>query len=80
MRLKNYLIRFISSLGKIRKGNNKKRLKEQKNAIYNIGMLYKARNKAIKFYDNYSSTISKAKNKAKNQATKVKGLEMLTPK
>ena len=80
MRLKNYLIRFISSLGKIRKGNNKKRLKEQKNAIYNIGMLYKARNKAIKLYDNYSSTISKAKNKAKNQATKVKGLEMLTPK
>ena len=80
MRLKNYLIRFISSLGKIRKGNNKKRLKEQKNAIYNIGMLYKARNKAIKFYDNYSSTISKAKNKAKNQATRVKGLEMLTPK
>ena len=79
MRLKNDLIRFISSLGKIRKGNNKKRLKEQKNALYNIGMLYKARNEAIKFYDNYSSTISKAKNEAKNQTTKVKRLEMLTP-
>ena len=27
-------------------------------------MLYKARNEAIKFYDNYSSLMSEAKNKA----------------
>ena len=38
-------------------------------------MLYKPRNEAIKFCDNYPSTISDAKNKAKNQTTKVKGLE-----
>ena len=39
-------------------------------------MLYKARNEAIKFYDDYSSMISEAKNKA----TKGTGLEILTPK
>ena len=39
-------------------------------------MLYKARNKAIKFYDDYSLTISEAKNKA----TKGTGLKILTPK
>ena len=41
---KNGQIKFTLNLGKIKKGNNKKRLKEQKNALYNIEMLYKARN------------------------------------
>ena len=40
-------------------------------------MLYKARNEAIKFYDDYSLMASEAKNKAKNEG---KGLEILTPK
>ena len=40
-------------------------------------MLYKARNKAIKFFDEYSSMVSEAKNKAKNEG---KGLKILTPK
>ena len=39
-------------------------------------MLYKARNKAIKFYDDYSSMMSEAKYKA----TKGTGLKILTPK
>ena len=39
-------------------------------------MLYKSRNKAIKFFDDYSSMISEAK----NQATKGKGLKILTRK
>ena len=39
-------------------------------------MLYKARNKAIKFYDDYSLMMSKAKTKA----TKETGLKILTPK
>ena len=43
-------------------------------------MLYKARNEAIKFFDKYSSMVSEAKNKAKNQTTKGKGLKILTPK
>ena len=47
---KNDQIRFKSNLGEIKKGNNKKRSKEQKNALYNIDMLYKARNEAIKFF------------------------------
>ena len=42
-------------------------------------MLYKARNKAIKFYDDYSFMASEAKNKAKNQTTKSKGLHILNP-
>ena len=39
-------------------------------------MLYKARNKAIKFYDNYSLMMSEAKTKA----TKGTGLKKLMPK
>ena len=39
-------------------------------------MLYKARNNVIKFYDDYPSIISKAK----QEATKGKGLKILTPK
>ena len=41
-------------------------------------MLYKARNEAIKFYDDYSSIMSEAKAKAK--VTKETGLKILTPK
>ena len=33
-------------------------------------MLYKARNEAIKFYDDYSLMVSEAKSKAKQNATK----------
>ena len=42
-------------------------------------MLYKAGNEAIKFFDDYSSMISQAKLKAKNE-TSGKGLKILTPK
>ena len=38
-------------------------------------MLYKARNKAIKYYDDYSSMMSEAKYKA----TKGTGLKILAP-
>ena len=41
-------------------------------------MLYKARNEAIKFYDDYSLMMSEAKYKAR--ATKGKGLKILTLK
>ena len=40
-------------------------------------MLYKARNEAIKFHDDYSLMASKAKNKVKIEG---KGLKILTPK
>ena len=42
-------------------------------------MVYKARNEAIKFFDDYSLIVSEAKNKAKNK-TSGKGLKILTPK
>ena len=42
-------------------------------------MLYKARNEAIKFFNDYSSVVSEGKNKAKNK-TGGKGLKILTPK
>ena len=51
---KNDHIWFKSNLSEIKKGNNKKRSKEQKNALYNIDMLYKARNEAIKFFGDHS--------------------------
>ena len=68
--------KFKSYLGEIKKGNKKHRSKVQKNTLYNIEMLYKARNEAIKFYDDYSLMMSEAKNKA----TKGTGLKILTPK
>ena len=43
-------------------------------------MLYKARNEAIKFYDDYSLMMSDAKSKAKQNETKRTGLRILTPK
>ena len=43
-------------------------------------MMYKARNEAIKFYDDYSLMVSEAKSKAKKNETKVTGLKILTPK
>ena len=44
-------------------------------------MLYKARNEAIKFYNDYSLMMSEAKTKSKqNNTTKGKGLKILTPK
>ena len=75
--VKNNQEKFKSYLGEIKRGNNKRRSKEQKNALYNIEMLYKARNKSIKFDDDYSSMMSEAK--AKVRATKGMGLKILTP-
>ena len=42
-------------------------------------MLYKGRNEATKFFDDYSLMVSEAKNEAKNK-TSSKGLKILTPK
>ena len=44
--------------------------------MYNIESLYKARNEAFKFYDDYSLIMSEAKIKA----TKGTGLKIFTPK
>ena len=77
-KVKNNQQDFKLSLGEIKKGTKKS--KEQKNTIYNIEMLYKARNEAIKFYDDYSLMMSEAKNKAKQNETKGTGLKILTPK
>ena len=74
--VKNDQEKFRSSLAEIRKGNNKRRSKEQTNGLYNIEMPYKARNEAIKFNDDYSSIVSGAKTKA----TEWTGLKILTPK
>ena len=65
-------------LGEIKKVAKKS--KEQKNTIYNIEMLYKARNEAIKCYDDYSLMMSEAKTKAKQKEAKGTGLKILTPK
>ena len=59
--VKNNQEKFKSYLGEIKKG---KKSKEQRNTLYNIEMLYKARNEAIKFYDGYSLMMSEAKYRA----------------
>ena len=43
------------------KKTHKNRSKEQKESLCNIEILYKARDEAIKFYDDYSSMVSDAK-------------------
>ena len=57
-------------------------LKNQKNkkAIYNIEILYRARNEGIKFNDDYSLMMSEARSKAKQNETKGTGLKILTTK
>ena len=70
--------RFKYYLGEIKK--SAKKSKEQKKPIYNIEMLYKARNEAIKFYDDYSLMMSEARTKAKQNEAKGTGLKILTPK
>ena len=74
--LKDNQGKYKSYLGKIKKGSKKHRSKAQKNTLYDVEMLQKARNEAIKFYDDYSSMIFEAK----SRATKGTGLKILTPK
>ena len=76
--VKNNQQHFESYLGEIKKCVKKS--KEQKITLYNIEMLYKARNEAIKFYDDYSLMMSEAKSKAKQNETKGTGIKILTPK
>ena len=65
-------------LGEIKQGAKKS--KEQKNTIFNIELLYKAWNEAVKFCDDYSLMMPEAKTKAKQNETKGTGLKILTPK
>ena len=76
--VRNNQEKFRFYLGEIKKGNEKDRSKVQKkkNTLYNIEMLYKARNETITFYDDSSSMMSEAKYKA----TKAIRLKILTPK
>ena len=60
----------------MKKGNKKHRSNQQKNTLYNIEMLYKARNSVIEFFDEYFSMVSEVKFKA----TKGTWLKILTSK
>ena len=53
---------------------HKNRSKKQNGLLDNAKMLYKARDVAIKFYDDYSSIVSNAKNQAikENKGTGLK--------
>ena len=59
-----------------KKGNKKHRSKVQKNTLHNTEILNKARNEAIKFFDDSSSMMFKAK----YRATKGTGLKIKAPK
>ena len=48
--VKNNQERFKSNLSEVKKTHTEVEQKSKKNALYNIEMLYKARNEAIKFY------------------------------
>ena len=58
------------------KRKQKHRSIDQKNALHNIEMLYKATNKVIEFFDDYSSMVSETKLKA----IKGTGVKILTSK
>ena len=67
-----------SNLGEVKKAH-KNRSKKQKDSLRNIEMVYKAKNKAIKFYDDYSSMVSDAKNQSiKRTKPRGIGLKILT--
>ena len=74
--VKNNQEKFKLDLGQVKRRNSIKRSKEQRKALYNIEMLYKARSEAIKFYHDYSLMASEAKTKA----TKETGIKILTSK
>ena len=59
--VKNNQEKFKSYVGEIKNGNKKHRSKVPQNTLCNIEMFYKARNEAIKFYDDCSSMMSEAK-------------------
>ena len=68
---------FEKDLGEAKKGNSKKKSNEQKkNTLYNIDMLGNSRKEVIKIFDDYSSMVSQAK----NRATKGTGVKILRPK
>ena len=73
--LKSKQAKFKSNLSEVKKAH-KNRTKEQEDTLYNIEMFYKARNEAIKFHGDYSSTMSETKLKA----TKGTGLKILISK
>ena len=64
--LKSNQAKFKSNLSEVKKVH-KNRTKEQEDTLHNIEMSYKARNEAIKFRDDYSSTMSETKLKATKQ-------------
>ena len=77
---RNIEAKFKSNLGETKKAC-KNRSKDQKDSLYNIEMLYKARNEAIKFYNNCFSMVSDAKNQAiKETKQRGTGRKILTPK
>ena len=75
---KNDQIKLKLELSEIKRGKkrNQSKEKKKKNTLCNIEILYKAKNNAIEFYDDYSSMISGAR----HEATEEKGLKILTSK
>ena len=70
---KNIQKEYKKCLNRIRKGN---KTRSQKETLANIGILFNARDMAIKFIEDYGSMIIEAKRLAKQEGT---GLKILTP-
>ena len=78
--VKNNQEKFKSYLGEKKRRNNKNRSKEEKTLCTILKCSIKWRKEFIKFYDNYSSMMSEAKYKQKQNKTEGTGLKILTPK
>ena len=69
-------IELKKDLGRIKQGDPKDKLPEQKKAINNIKNLYNSREKVVQMFNDYTKNMSKNIYESK-QGT---GLKMLTPK
>ena len=58
--------KFRSNISETTRGKWENKLEEQKNTINNLKMFYKVREKVIKFFDEYTTIVFKAKYEAKH--------------
>ena len=70
-------IEFKRDLGRIKQGDTRDKLEEQKKTIVNIKNLYNARQEFVQIFNDYASNISRNIYDSKQEGT---GLKILTPK
>ena len=73
----NNQYKLKSELGKVKKGNTKRKSRKKLEVIKNVENLYNVRQATINFITEYTERVSEAKSRGKQEG---KGLKILTPK